>query len=198
MQVLKNKKWIFVLVLITTGLYGCVGGELNVKVAPVDFQETKKLDMKVLLVIDDEFKNAKWVDEPDAAGWEAHVVHLGGNFVTNTENLAKTIFSNVVVVDSIEQATKAEGDVILKPSMISVKKNRPLWAWNDSTMIVVLEWSLTDQEKTPIWITSIKGEGSAGITDDKERLKLLVDDLFTKSYAEISSSPEINNYKPGS
>ena len=195
MQILKNNFRNFILILAISGLYGCVGGELNVQVEPVAFQESTKIDMEVLLVLDEDFKNAKWVDEPGAAGWEAHVVHLGGNFVTNTKNLANSVFSKVTVVDSTDQATKNEGDVILKPTMISVKKNRPLWTWNDSTMTVVVEWSLTDHDNNPIWVTSIKGEGSAGITDDKERLKLLVDDLFSKSYAEIVSSPEINNYK---
>jgi len=128
-------------------------------------------------------------------GVEPNVIYLGENFAINAENLTKTIFSDVAVISSENEITKAKGDVILAPKVISAKQNRPLWIWHDSTLTVAVEWTLKDLENNIFWITTIKGEGIARLTKDEERVKSLVDDLFTKSYKAITSSPEIRDYE---
>ncbi len=195
MQALKTNILLFTLLFVSIVLFGCAHGDLDVRVESLAFQEKSKINMEVILILNNEFRNAKWVDISAESGWEAHVVYLGENFVINTKKLANSLFARVVVVDSFDQALKIQSDSILKPTMIAVEKNRPLWATDDSTMTVALEWTLTDMNSNPIWVNTILGEGTAGITDDEKRLKLLIDDLFTKSYSEISSSPEIANYE---
>ena len=176
-------------------LFGCAGGVLNVLVQPASFETGNKINLKAMLYLNEEFRNAKWEDKP--IGWEPNVIHLGDNFAINAENLTKTIFLDVTVISSENEITKTKGDVILAPKVISAKQNRPLWTWHDSTLTVAVEWTLKDLENNVLWITTIKGEGIAKLMKDEERVKSLVDDLFGKSYKAIISSPEIRDYEKG-
>jgi hypothetical protein len=145
-----------------------------------------------VLYLDEKFRNAKWENEPN--GFEANVIELGENFTINAKKLANTIFSDVVVITSPDELSKAQGDVILKPEVKSSKQNRPYIAWNDSTLTVIMEWLLKDRENNLLWVNTIQGEGVARVGKDKERLQSLINDLFPKSYDSITSSPEIKNY----
>lgn len=190
--ILRSVLCLIFILLTANGLIGCAGGVLNVVVSPASYDPVEKINLKTMLYLDEDYQNAKWETEP--MGWEPNVIMLGENFTNNTKNLANNVFSSVVVVNSESEISKGKGDVILKPKVKSSKQNRPLWKWHDSTLTVIVEWTLKDTEGNLIWIDTIKGEGVAKLMQDEERLQDLIYDLFEKSYKSMSSSPEIRDY----
>ena len=183
------------ILIVAISLIGCAGGVLSVLVEPASYNkvEVEKINLTTMLYLDEAFRNAKWENEP--IGFEANVIELGENFTINAKNLANAVFSDVVIITSQDEISKDKGDVILMPKVKSSKQNRPYVAWNDSTLTVIMEWSLKDTENNLLWITNIKGEGVARVGKDKERLQSLINDLFKKSYNAITSSPEIKDYE---
>lgn len=176
-------------------LSGCAGGVLNELVEPASFQNGNKIDLKVVLYLDDEFRKTKWEDEP--RGWEPNVIHLGENFVINSEAMVKAAFETVIVAGTSDKISKDKGDVLLIPRVISIEQNRPLWKWENCTMTVIVEWTLKDFQDNILWISTIKSEGVAKMMEDEARVKSLIDDLFGKSFQAIYSSPDIREYKKG-
>lgn len=174
-------------------LFGCsYGGVLNVRVKPASFQEKEKIRLKVVLLIDDEFRNAKFEEEPSSL--RPNIYLLGENFEMNSKALANAIFTDVTVAHSESDIEGKEFDVLLKPKMISIEQSSFLWVWEVRILTVAMKWSLRDQDRNIVWVNTIVGEGATKVVKEKERIELLIDDLFTKAYAAIYSSSEINQY----
>lgn len=162
---------------------------------PVPDQDKIKLD--VALRLTDAFRGSA-VKRTDFGSTMA--VPVGEDLCSNSELLARALFSNVSVVNGAAKIGKGATRVALIPRFIS-----SVWAFRifpvlEQKVAIVLEWKLTDLDGNVIWVDTITAEGKfPGNTFDRdENMRILLEaafkDLFDKSYEAMYSSPEIRKF----
>lgn len=127
---------------------------------------------------------------------------LGNILLKNVENMSRTLFRQVVITKGTYKSTQTGVDAILIPKVVSVAHTRPIYMGSERKLTVIFQWLLKDTEGKTIWADTIDGEGvnelGSGFSlqsKTRERVRLLMEDLFKKSYLSISSSKEIKNFK---
>lgn len=190
-----KKLFLFVLPFLIAGCGGTMVYKLDT--LPVNkYPVSDKIDLTIELRISKELETYSH----ESAGEK---LPLGNLIVKNAENMSRALFRQVTVTTGIDNPTQSGIDAILIPKIVSAAHTRPMFAYSERKLTVVLQWLLKDAEGNTIWVDTIEGVGvneigTAFSLNDKtrERVKLLMDDLFKKSYLSISSSKEIKNFKP--
>lgn len=127
---------------------------------------------------------------------------LGNILIKNAENMSRALFRQVVITKKTDKLTHAGVNAVLIPKVVSIAHTRPMYAYSERKLTVIFQWLLKDSEGKTIWMDTIEGEGTNDIgtlfsleSNTRERVRLLMEDLFKKSYLSISSSKEIENFK---
>ena len=158
--------------------------------------EVSRYELPAQLRIDEVLLAAKW--ERKMMG-DTFRIPLGPAVASNAESLARDMFASVEVVSAAGPV--ATGSVVLVPRIVSADQTLAATAFGDQTLTVVLEWSLTDDKGAPLWVDTIIGQGTTNAgnlfthkSNARERTDFMLRDLFTKSRAAISESPELRRY----
>lgn len=160
--------------------------------------EENKLNLRIKLVITDDFRNAKW--KKKSMG-ETNIMPMGENLVHHSIQLVKNVFTHPVVLD---ENVNSEADVgveyILTPKLIFVKQTFGVTAFSRAKTSISIEWSLTDVSGKTTWVETINGEGIGkagniftGKKHQKNRFKMALQDLFDKTQKAIVSSKLLRN-----
>ena len=153
-----------------------------------DYDLEKKIDLNIALVQNEALRTAKW--EVSHAG-DTWLMEIGPQLAKNSNELASILFKNVTVTDISKSNSRV--DAVLTPRVVTIER---AYAGKDEGVIttIVFEWKLQDRDQNLIWIDTIKGNSKASLRQDEDGNRLLLQDLFRKSFQSIKSSPEINMY----
>lgn len=181
------------LLLLFIMLTSCAASVRNLNVEPVKSStNTKKIPLKVKLVLNKEFRNFNptmyYTGQGDVK------VHFAEPLIVNTKYTVSEIFETVVIDDNSQYTEHETYQGVLEPKVVLTSWNRPKWANNDMESAIFLEWSFTDKAGNLIWVDTVKGFGSARIYKREESLNLAIRDLFTKSYERIYNAYEIRRF----
>ncbi len=163
----------------------------------VSYPKTDKIGLNILLFLTNEFRNTMWQDQEG----ELDLIQLGEHFVKNSEKLANTLFSNVLVTSDPTSHTETQIVAILTPRVVSIKKSYPMTIFQPVITTFIFEWSLKDKKNDLIWIDTITlrlncdgctAMGASGKI--KKHGQKIVEELFQKSFNSISSSQEIKEF----
>lgn len=142
-------------------------------------------DLSVELVLSEEFRNAKWEPQSGGAG---RTVMLGDNLTVNATSLAERLFGEVIVTG---EATDTTPNPTLLPRIRFISRTMPATGFGTQETAIALEWTLKDAQGNLVWVDTVTGIGRGGLDSVDEQLHPLIDDLFLKSFQEISSSFEV-------
>ena len=194
---MKNKHAsIFLTISIFTIFFTGCTAIVELPVHPVNFQQTEKIDMTVQLDLSDELLKTQW----ETGSGDKIIIPIGDTIAYNSESLARTIFSNVIVVKNLPGSMEDKAAANLIPRVVSMKHTRPLLIFQDQQTTLTFNWTLKDDKGDIIWLKTITAEaksvmgGFTSGTKSKEHVKILVNDLFKKSFDEISSAEEIREF----
>ena len=158
----------------------------------VSYPASPKIDQRLELRLTEEFRNTVFEKRVITETWRTP---LGEPLSVNSEQLARTLFSDVLVTrNAVNSPVAATVDAVLTPAVVSVEQLIGKTTFSDSVLTVVLEWTLKDQSGRLIWVETVTGEGTGNLWQDEKRGRELIDDLFTKSYQAIQSSVEIRGF----
>jgi len=157
-----------------------------------------KSDLKIELRITDDLRKAQCEWELSGETWQ---LPLGPQFALNSEALARHLFSDVVVKNSADAQPDAGADAVLVPRLVTVDRAAGMSAFSESKISGALEWSLKSAKGDIVWIDTIKGEGknkTGTLFVYKEHMRegarMMLTDVFNKSFQAMSSSPEIRDF----
>lgn len=176
---------------------GCGSAISNLETLPVaEYQESKNINLSVELIISKEFDSYSHL----SSGEE---LVLGPLLVKNSENMARNLFRQIIVSKKENFSQPSSVDAVLIPTVVSVAHTRPMCSFSDRKLSMNLQWQLKDTKGKIVWVDTVEGEGINNLgstftyfSNTRERVQLLMEDLFEKSYISISSSKEIKNFKP--
>ncbi len=190
-----NRIIIYALLLVLSGCAETLVYKLNTPLVS-NYPAKQKIDLKTELIIPKELE----VFTYESAGEK---LPLGNILANNAENMSRSIFRQVVVTHGEGKPTQAGVDAILIPKVVSIAHTRPMFAYSERKLTVIFQWLLKNSEGKTIWVDTIEGDGANDLgtafsleSNTRERVRLLMEDLFKKSYLHISSSKEIENFKP--
>jgi hypothetical protein len=163
---------------------GCMTLNYDAPGRAIALPSAKQLPLHAQLVISDEFRQAKWKDEFE--------VSVGAALVANAENLARTLFQEVSVCDA---NTTPRDCVVLTPRLVAIARDRPALATQDQRTDIIVEWTISDGAGTPIWVETVNGHGHAPLSRADQQFDAAIDDLFKKSYQEMSQAREIDAFR---
>jgi len=154
-----------------------------------------RIDLNVLLVIDEGLTGAQW---KQGERNHATTLRIGDVLANSAETLADHLFAKVRVIARPDQKpVDALFDAILIPRLVTV--TRGLTAGREETLTGVLEWSLLDDAGKLVWADTVVGEGTSRASrywnePAKELGLRMLEDVFSKSHHILSSSAEIRSY----
>jgi hypothetical protein len=183
-----------------TALGGCTSNMNLVKPSKLQVAGvSKKIPLNVELRLTDEYRDAKW--EYSLMGSTSRLP-FGEHLVTNTVELAKSLFSEVIITtptgpNGLAAPMPARCSAILLPRLVYVDITRRF----DSYTTMALEWSLYDSSKKLVWVDSFRSEVKGlieGVKDNKSMVQrqfdLLLEGLLKQSGQAMLSSPEIREF----
>lgn len=164
----------------------------DISLVPID----DKINLRVKLVITEQFRNAKWEKKWPAG--DRFIVPLGENLVHHSKNLLKNIFLHSSISENLDD--EVEVDYFLIPKFVSVKQSSGFSAFSEAKMSIIVEWALKNKFGKVAWVESFQGQatGKSGTLFSakkyqEERVKLLLQDLFQKTEKAITSSRVIRS-----
>ena len=171
---------------------GCSSqSQLKLQFTPDAYQKLHKYPIRIRLELSDDYRNVKVHD--------GKVIPIGADLTRYSTILAEQIFD--LVSDSTSPNSGENIDAVLVPEILSINHQRKMWAGQEARIMIIQKWTLKDSSGKPIWIQTVTGVGVMGVgtafsegTREKERAQLAIDDLFTKSAEEMSSSVEIRKF----
>ena len=159
------------------------------------FPERAKIPLNVELRLSADFRAAK-KEKP-----KRYTITLGEALSIGAVEVARSLFAHVEESQSSRQDVV---DAVLTPKFVFLENAAGMWARNEAVTTIAVEWVFEDSEGNVIWAQTITGEarGMAGYGGGKKRWdKMLqkrvdecIEDLFNRTYEELSSSPEIGEY----
>lgn len=137
-------------------LVGCAAPALPVKAASLEATPASaRIPAKVLLVLAPETCTYSHQDKIGPP------VQMGEAICKYAESSARDVFRTVFVQKSNVQSPEAHDvRIILSPKVIASNVALPMWAWNDMSSVVIVEWIATDPTGRPIWTKTFRGEAS--------------------------------------
>lgn len=186
-------------------LFGCTHMLVQPLHTITDNQISSKYELKTRLHLPEKLKNSK--HEESAAG-DTWIIPLGENLTHNSEVLVRSLFSESYITHNETDKQDKLTDIIITPRLVSVDQSCGIWAWNECTFTISLEWSLNDTNGNLLWVDTAKGTGTnemgTSFTQNartRDRVRMALEDLFKKSYHALSASKiirDIDHKKRGS
>jgi hypothetical protein len=179
-------------------LSGCVHMEHTPAVAFTDYPSAEKINLHVGLVLSPEYRSTEWKFKFGGDTWH---FPIGENLTTNSEYMARQLFSSFAELDT-ESATNGENvNAFLIPQVKAFEGSSGAFAWSEAVRTLIVEWSLNDLKNNPIWVDTIRADakGKLGTAftqtrNDEQLVGKAIDQLFLKSYEAISQAPEIRKF----
>lgn len=156
----------------------------------LDLPERAKSDIPVRLVIPARLRLTKWVDA-QRVGWEAPKYEMGDALATDSTEVVRALFSDVEVAGAGTgvEAKSGSNRLVIEPKVVDIEQNRPLWRWQDRTITISYEWSVSRPDGRPVWVDTVVASGTNRLDDpDQERVALMMKDLFSKSFAALGTA----------
>jgi hypothetical protein len=150
-----------------------------------------KLNLKVALLLTDELRKAQIERKQSGSTF---VIPVGPNLCMNAEEMARTLFREVKVVNKLDSVDVTSVDGILTPKFTYGSY------MNVAGIIKMkLEWTLTDTKGNPVWAGTASGEGkktTSFMYNPEDTVKAAVEELFKNSHRAVSSAQEIRQFTP--
>jgi hypothetical protein len=165
---------------------------------PVALNAVDKIDMTIELCLTDQLCNARW--EKDGFAGDTFVLPIGSALCMNAEAVARTVFTNVIIIKDQAASRNKAVDAVLIPSLAAIERDRPATIFSTQTTSILFSWTLNDPKDQPIWVTTIAGEGKGPMgrlySEDAgyEQVEQSLGEVFQKSLREMTSSPLIREY----
>ncbi len=168
----------------------------NVPVDPISgYPDKEKIHLKVAVLLSQELRDAKFERRGGGDTW---LIPLGEPLSENSAEVARHVFSDVVVSSSSSDSEIDGVDAILVPTMqlaATTFRSRG----QDQATTVMFKWHLKDPAGNTIWVETIRSEAKSGglpFAKDglKQRIQALNEDLFHKSFDAMNSSQEIREF----
>jgi len=158
------------------------------------------IPLGVELVLTNELLAARW--ERDVLG-TSFEIPLGALLAKNAEALARATFSSVSVSRGF--ALQAGSDpAVLTPRVVAIERTPHggwIWAWQDMTLTVAIEWRLEARGGALVWLDTLTGSGTSNagnyFTADETsepRVAAAMEALFRASSEAMRRSPEIARF----
>lgn len=168
------------------------------KIKPVmDYPASGQLDLRVHLHFDNDFLNAEWRSKLD----RLYILPVGQVLKENTLLLAQSLFREVVVTEGDQTLPVGSADATLIPKVVSVDRQLTVFAFGKAHTVITVEWPLVATTGALVWVATIQGKGTAMNGNNftlhnqvRKQLQRAVNDLFAKSHAAISTSPEVKAF----
>ena len=159
------------------------------------FPQGTKLNINVELYLSDELRNTKW--ERSSTGFTSEIF-FGDVLSYNAEKMARELFTNVVVTNDKNKNSKKMTDGTLVLKVISINMPWVRGSWNNTVIKGIFEWTFKDSKGDIVWIDTVKGEGNSTggtkVGPVSRRVKLLLEDIFQRSFQAISNSFEVREF----
>lgn len=177
---------------------GCVHLEHTPVTTFSNYPAANKINLRVGLVLSPEYRATEWKFNYGGATWR---FPIGENLTTNSEYMARQLFSSVEVMDTASVSDGKNVNAFLIPQVKAFEGSSGAFAWSQAVRTLVVEWSLKDTKNNTIWVDTVradaKGHLGTAFSQTKNDEKLVgkaIDELFLKSYEAISQAPEIRTF----
>jgi len=188
---------VVVLALLSGSHMGCTV-VFKPRIKPVtDYPASERFDLRVHLHFDNDFLNAEWRSKLD----RTYILPVGQVLKENTQLLAQSLFREVVVTEGDQVRPVDSVDATLIPRVVSVDRSLSVFAFGQADTVISVEWPLATTTGALVWVATIQGKGTAMNGNNftlhnqvRKQLQGATNDLFAKTYAAISSSPEIRAF----
>lgn len=186
-----------VIISLYLALAGCTH-TFHMPVTLVELPKSDQIDLRVELRIPEDLRGAKAkvTYTPDT-----DVLPLGATLSANVERVARAIFTEVELRPKTRVAESQQIDAILKTDLLTIARDRPMFAYEEQTTLLVLQWTLIDTKGNVIWTETMRGEGTGPVAFGLSReraaqaqARAAVEELFRESYDAMSSSIEIGQF----
>ena len=187
---MRNTTFSIVVFLSISSLTGCAlvpeipkDREISSELTPVTNTE-KKIDAHIVLILENSLLKNEYGAIPN---YPNSGIRIGNNLSKNIENIARTIFNKVTIVNSKPEKIKSEWDALITPKLNRIVEEHPIMTWNDSTTIVETHWKMTNKDGVMIWrkviISEVSmpiGAGWNSFESQQERLRLALIENYKK------------------
>lgn len=164
---------------------------------------SNKVDLTVNLTLTEELKTVKW--EKQVSGGGKFITPIGNQIAKNSAELSEILFKKVLITSSAMNSINPEStnaiEAFLTPRVVAIDKSVGATAFGEAIFTIALEWLLQDTQGNIIWVDTINGEGRSSSgnlftakSNSEEQIRMLLSDLFSKSFMAISTSPEISQF----
>ena len=178
-------------------LTSCASKRPVVKLSVYDLEDHETIDMAVALQLSHEF-----CDNTRRMGINNELIVHGDIFCENAEQMARTLFTEVSVVDSGQNLPGGGVAAVLTPQLKNIEYCiANMQGGNIYKMLITMEWSLTSTGGDLVWTETIEGKCeksgffvSSYIEGFRQKVEMTTDDLFQKTYEEIINSREIRAF----
>lgn len=175
------------MIAVTVLVIGCTRN-YKPDVQPLtSYPVSPQIDMRVQLKADSDFANYIRVNE---SGPYTFRLHYGDVLSKSSEALAKSAFRSVSLQGEQSPEVPNEFDAQLTPRLVL---HNYMIDGSSGAFHMFLQWTLVSPDGKIIWKQTVRGAGAAG-TNAKNAETAAVRDVFSKSYEEIVSSPEITRW----
>jgi PBP1b-binding outer membrane lipoprotein LpoB len=164
-----------------------------------DYSSGQKLPTSIELNLPDALCKYTW--EHKTALGDSFRMELGPALSSNAEAMARGLFQAVTVSHGDPGSEKSSTAAILTPRVVSVERAMGANSFSDMKTIIDLEWSLSDPKGNLIWVQTLQGIGKAKTgnifshkSEARKQGRLAIQDVFQKSAAAITNSPEIRAF----
>ena len=179
---------------------GCVPNivyEINPSSLPKN--ESEKVSLKASLILvsgicEYEYKRLR-------AG-TTYTYKLGNTMCDYFEKISRDIFIDVNVLSNSNITFYDDMDVSIIPEVTAVNLHVPQWSGQTQRAIILIEWTISDNQNQVIWVDTVRGEGHGkmgttftGRKRDTEIMEKALKDVFLKSRDSILSSNEVRTFE---
>lgn len=151
-----------------------------------DYPAGARLDLKVALVLQNEFAGGVVFERPPESVYPGMRFSAPKSLEGSAEALMRALFSDVQIIQGPAVITPATCNATIRPHIASVEEVATL----KGGLTLFLEWTVARPNGELVWKKTIKGEG-VGSQSEKTLFQRALDDVFHRSYDQISTSPEI-------
>ncbi len=184
-----------------TALTGCSSKvqipDVSLLNQPDRYAADGKMDLNVGLALGglyDDFRANKW--EKKMAD-EKNRTALGEQLAKNAAELSCLLFNPVSAAKDPGLVDQSRQGLFLTPTIVAIETAVPSIRGDELKVMLAMEWKLEDRDKNLLWIDTVKGKANS-LADGDFKLEdfngSLLNDLFSKSFQALKSSPEIRKY----
>jgi hypothetical protein len=164
---------------------------------PDRYSVAEKINLNVGIALNGLYEDLR------ADKWEKKIANetirmaLGEQLAKNSSELVCLLFNQVSGVTAQDLKDNPPQGLILTPRFVAITSAAPAIRGDELKVMIAMEWKLEDRNKNLVWIDTVKGKANTladGDFKEEDFNKTLLNDLFSKSFQAVKSSPEIRKY----